>query len=115
MAIYVRNKDLLNEMKFCKDSSLAYPDTLIEMFTLISTKLSQSYSYKVESDRQDCIQGGIMDAFQYWNRFNPQRSTNAFSYVTQIIKNGQFKVFRKLYPYSGKGFMNVSINNIHTL
>ncbi len=117
MAIYVKNKDLRNELIFCRDSSLTHTPELLRMFTLMSQKLSLKFTYKHADDRKDCIQGGIIDAWQYWKSYDPSISENAFSYITQILKNGASKQFRSLYPRSQKGAIHVSLSQgkIHSL
>lgn len=98
MPAYVRNADLYKELIKCKDASITHTEDLLVMFSKMSDKLSYKFRFYREADRKDCIQGGIIDAWSYWGSFDPSVSVNAFAYVTQIIKNGQSKAFRKIYP-----------------
>ena len=113
---YLKNKDLYLEIIRSKDASTCTPE-LMNMFILISEKLSHKFNYKVPIDRQDCIWGGVEDAWKYFWSFDPSTSTNAFAYCSQIIKNGQAKQNRKLYdPYfKDVGYKQVSLNNIYSL
>lgn len=117
MADYVKNKDLYLEICRCQDASLNASPELIKMFTLMSERYSRKFTYKYETDRQDCIQGGIMDCYQYWNRFDRTRTTNAFAYISSIVANGQKKVFRELWPDEVRGVIHISLsnNNIYSL
>lgn len=117
MAVYVRNKDLYNEIVKCKDASCASPE-LIGMFFKISEHLSTKFTYKQSADRDDCIMGGVEDAYKYFWNFDPSKYTNAFSYCTQVIKMGMAKQNRILYaPYFIKdlNYSQVSTNNIFSL
>jgi len=103
MANYVKGIELYNEMIYCQDASLAYTDKLIEMFTLIAERFATKYTYKYPEDRQDCIQQAVVDAYCYWHNFNRHKippkkeGSMAFAYVTQIVKNGFFKSWRKIH------------------
>jgi hypothetical protein len=113
---YLKNKDLYVEIIRSKDASTCTPE-LMDMFILISTKLSTKFDYKASIDREDCIWGGVEDAWKYFWSFDASKSTNAFAYITQIIKNGQSKQNRTLYdPYfKDIGYSQVSLTNIYSL
>lgn len=112
MANYITNKELYNELIFCRDASITHTDKLINMFTIISTKYANGLNFKRNTDRNDVIQGGIIDAFTYWHNWDPSKSSNAFAYITQIIKNGQLKTLKKIYPSK---VIFISLTNIHSL
>ena len=97
MAIYLKGKDLREEMLRCQDASLAYSDKLIEMFTLIAENYSHKYTYKYPEDKDDCKQQAVVDCNMYWHNFNVEKSSNAFAYITQIVKNGYQKAWRKIH------------------
>lgn len=111
---YVNGKDLYNEIIICKDSSIC-SNRLIEMFTLISRRYTRNISYNNEDDLEDIIQGGIIDAVLYFDRFNPSKSKNAFAYITQIIHNGHLKTYRVLYPNRKHSIKKISLNNIWSI
>ena len=115
MAAYVKNKDLREELVKSKAQDELSPVALA-MFMLMAEKFSTKFKYIYPEDREDCISFAVMDCYQYWRGYNPEKSANAFAYVTQIIKNGFAKGWRKLYgnmPKSKK--ISVSHNNIYSL
>ena len=85
--IYVKNKDLLAEFKASKEKGSLNPE-IVGMFYLIIDGISKKMSYKDPADKEDCMAFAMEDLCKYWDRFNPEKSDNAFSYFTQIAKNG---------------------------
>jgi DNA-directed RNA polymerase specialized sigma subunit len=72
--------------------------------------------YKYPEDKQDCIAVAIMDCFLYWRNYNPEKSSNAFAYISQIVKMGMCKSFRKIYgkfPLSKR--VSVNHSKIYTI
>ena len=115
MAIHVKNAELRAELIKSKEEDTLSPEAL-DMFILMAHKFSRKLPYYREEDREDCISFAIMDCYQYWRGYNPEKSANAFAYITQIIKNGMAKGWRKLYgnfPMSSK--ISISHHNIYTL
>ena len=99
---YVRNADLFDEMIRCKtENNGVASDKLAEMFVQIATKLSNGLKYSYEDDRIDCIYTAVADCIAYWNDFDPNKTTNAFAYITSICRNGFAKGWRAL------GYMNL--------
>ena len=115
MAAYVKNKDLREELIKSKEDDILSAEAL-RMFMLMAEKFSTKFRYIYPEDREDCISFAVMDCFQYWRGYKPEKSANAFAYITQIIKNGFAKGWRKLYgnmPKSKK--ISVSQNKIYSL
>ena len=115
MAHYVKNGDLRNEIIKSKAADKLIFEAL-EMFQLMAKKFSTKLTYVYSEDREDCISFAVMDCYQYWRGYNPEKSANAFAYFTQIIKNGFAKGWRKLYgniPKSKK--ISVSSNKIYNI
>lgn len=115
MAHHVKNKDLREELVLSKQKNELTPQAL-DMFILMAKKFSANFTYVYEEDKEDCISFAIMDCYLYWRGYDPEKSANAFAYITQIIKNGFAKGWRKLYgnmPKSKK--ISVSHNNIYSL
>ena len=115
MAAYVKNKDLREALIISKEQDELTPEALA-MFMLMAEKFSTKFKYIYNEDREDCISFAIMDCYQYWRGYKPEKSANAFAYITQIIKNGFAKGWRKLYgnmPKSKK--ISVSHNKIYSL
>jgi DNA-directed RNA polymerase specialized sigma subunit len=115
MGIHVKNSDLRNEIIKSKEKNELTPAAL-DMFILMAKKFSTKLNYIYIEDREDCISFAIMDCFQYWRGYDPEKSQNAFAYFTQIIKNGFAKGWRKIYgnfPKSKK--ISVSNNKIYNI
>ena len=66
------------------------------MFLQIATKLSKMLKYTNDDDRDDCIYHAVSDCISYFNDFNPEKTKNAFAYITSICTNGFAKGWRKL-------------------
>lgn len=58
----------------------------------ISTHYSSKSNFSGYTWRQDMISESVFTCVKYLKNFNPEKSTNAFAYVTQIIKNS-FKLY----------------------
>lgn len=115
MPHHVKNADLRGELIKSKKQDKLTPEA-VDMFILMARKFSLKFNYEYEEDREDCISFAIMDCYQYWRGYNPEISTNAFAYITQIIKNGFAKAWRKLHgnmPMSKK--ISIDSNNIYSL
>jgi DNA-directed RNA polymerase specialized sigma subunit len=114
-APYVKNADLRAELIKSKAQDELTLEA-IKMFMLMAQKFSLRLHYVYEEDKEDCIAFAIMDCYRYWRGYKPEKSDNAFAYVSQIIKNGYAKGWRKLYgrmPLSSK--ISISRNNIYSL
>lgn len=108
MAIYLKNADLLEEIRRSKQQG-KLTDKAVRMFILLANKSSEKLKYKNPDDREDCISSAIEDLLRYWDRFDETKSTNAFAFYTQISKNGFAKGWKKLYnPEIG---VPISISN----
>ena len=107
MTAYVNNKELLEAIIQSKSKGELTPDALFMIDKMIK-KISKIFSYRLEEDREDCQAFAMEDVIRYWDRFDPEKSSNAFSFFTQMIKNGFGKGWRKLYPQ--KAGLKVSIS-----
>ena len=115
MPIHVKNKDLREEIIKSKEQDKLTPIAL-DMLILMAEKFSNKLTYIYVEDKEDCISFAIMDCYQYWRGYDPEKSLNAFAYYTQIIKNGFAKGWRKLYgnmPKSSK--ISISQHTIYNL
>jgi DNA-directed RNA polymerase specialized sigma subunit len=115
MAIIVKNADLRNEIIKSKEKDELTKEAL-DMFILMARKFSKKLNYIYPEDREDCISFAVMDCYQYWRGYDPEKSQNAFAYYTQVIKNGFAKGWRKLYgnmPKSHK--ISISKGNIYNI
>ena len=61
------------------------PNYLGECFLKIATHLSYKPNFVNYMFREDMISDGIENCVQYIHNFDPEKSTNPFSYFTQII------------------------------
>lgn len=92
---YVNNKDFLNalveyKMKVEENKLLDKPKPQVsryigECFIKIATHLSYKPNFINYMFREDMISDGVENCIQYVDNFDPKKSTNAFSYFTQII------------------------------
>jgi len=112
---HVKNKDLREEILKSKEQDELTPKAL-EMLMLMAEKYANKYTYIYPEDRQDCIAFAVIDCYNYWRGYDPDKSPNAFAYYTSVIANGFKKGWRKLYgdfPKSSK--VSLSSNNIYNL
>jgi hypothetical protein len=64
---------------------------------LIANRLITKFNYHNLADKHDCLQEGLLEAFTNWHKFKPDRTTNAFAFFTQLLKNGMMRGHNKLY------------------
>jgi DNA-directed RNA polymerase specialized sigma24 family protein len=88
---YVSNSDLLAEVIKFKDEGKMSED-LGKMLLMISTHYSTKSNFSGYTWKQDMISESVFTCVKYLKNFKPEKSTNAFAYVTQIIKNS-FKLY----------------------
>jgi len=113
--IYVKNKDLYNALcESLKQDELT--EDAINMCMLMNKEIhTKKLRYYNELDRDDCMQGAMMDVIAYWRNFKPEINgikTNAFAYITQILKCGSAKVWKKIHPEKTKHA--IQIDNIYS-
>jgi|TARA_Y100000385_G_C13100780_1_gene644380 hypothetical protein len=107
---YVNNKEFLNELvEYKQEVENSYikqfgsipedkkdrvrywegkpkiPNYLGDCFLKIATHLSYKPNFINYMFREEMISDGIENCIQYVDNFDPRKSTNAFSYFTQII------------------------------
>ena len=104
---YVSNKDLLQEILISKEKG-KLTDYAVKMLMKMANEATKLLKYKYPQDREDVVAFAIMDCVAYWRGFKPEISSNAFSYFTQIIKNGATKGFNKLHPVKDSKMISVS-------
>ncbi len=84
--IYVTPKDLIIEY----DKSIekgAPTDKLIALFTKIAKNFSTTFDSKNKCDMDACINYAVAEAWQKWDKFNPEKSDNIFSFYTTMLSN----------------------------
>lgn len=109
---YLNNKDLLDEIRKSKEQDELTPLAL-EFLMLLADKTSNKLTYTDPKDKEDCIAYAYMDLYRYWRNFDPDKSTNAFAYFTEIAKRGFAKGWNKLHPkkYAGTVSINGSVDS----
>lgn len=110
MSVYVKNSDLLREIIASKEQN-KLTDTAVIYLQKMVKECVRVLRYKASEDKEDCMQFAILDVLQYWNRFDPNKSSNAFSYFTQIIKNGLAKGLKKLFPIKSTKIVRISMTD----
>ena len=92
---YVNNAEMLNAVKLYKAAleearannteDPRIPEYLGECILKIATNLSRKYNFVNYSYRDDMILDGIENCMQCMHSFDPTKSSNPFSYFTQVI------------------------------
>lgn len=90
---YVNNKQLKNEIVKCLDTKIM-SNELTDMVMQICERLSNKYKYTYYVDKEDCISFSFIEVFQYWHKYDPTRSSNAFAFITSIAFKGLNKGFK---------------------
>lgn len=99
---YVNNKEFSEEIIKCKiDGKLS--DFAVSCFIALANRAVNKMYYEDPRDREDCIQSALLDCLKYWKGFDPEISDtpNAFSYFTQICKNGYAKQWKAIHKKTG--------------
>jgi hypothetical protein len=92
---YVNNAEMLESIKKYKANLIEarasekeeprIPEYLGECILKIATRLSHKHNFINYSYRDDMILDGIENCMQCMNSFDPDKSSNPFSYFTQVI------------------------------
>jgi len=91
----VTNKILYREI-ICIQASGILTNEIWEMFLHMAHKIERKFNNRPE-DQLDIIHHSVEIAINNINRFNSDKSENAFAYFTEVIKTGMTFAFRKLY------------------
>lgn len=98
--MYLKNKDFLIEIIKSKDQDRLTTGAQ-NMMILLANKTIKKMRYYNPSDREDCLQTGLLVMFSNWRNFDQTRSSNAFAYFTEIFKRGIAKGWGELYNHKG--------------
>ena len=85
------------------------------MLVLLAERAIRRMPYYNVDDRNDCIQTGLLNMFQNWYKFNPDKSANAFAYFTEIFKRGIAQGFNELYKRKGDPNNETKIYHINSM
>lgn len=108
---YVNNRDFFDAIvdykekcKIADDEGVQRPQIskyIGECITQIAHRLSTKPMFSGYPFRDEMIEDAILNCFQYFDNFNPEKSNNPFAYYTQIIKNSFWRTIKaekkKLY------------------
>jgi DNA-directed RNA polymerase specialized sigma24 family protein len=67
-----------------------------KMLILLAKNVNRKFYYVDPEDRADCLQEALLDVFRFWYNYDENKTTNAFSYFTEIIKRGHAKSWNKI-------------------
>lgn len=109
--MYLNNKDLLIEIMVSQARGRLTKNAQT-MLELLANRAIKKMHYWTEDDKMDCYQSGILDMFSNWYNFNPEKSTNAFAYFTEIFKRGLAKSFNQLYNKRGDPDNSIKVLSI---
>ena len=92
----IDNNELLCELKL-SHSNNAITSNLIKLLYLLCDNilLSRSFSSFSQDEKFDMRQDAIETLLKNWNKFNIDKSENAFGYFTKIIFRSYFKTIKK--------------------
>lgn len=105
---YVLNKELYIELVWCMATGRR-TRKLENMFYTIVSKLSSKFRYSNPDDRMDLIQVANLRLLTFWHKFDGEKSTNAFAYITEIAKRAFVQGWNELYG-SKKGISHFSLS-----
>lgn len=105
----INNADFMREIILSKErGELTQP--AVKYFVKLANHAVRALTYADPRDREDCIQFALLDLLLYWKNFNPEVSTNAFAFFTQITYHGCAKGFKKIHK--AKSVDTVSLNHV---
>lgn len=97
--MYLNNANLLEELKKYKESG-KYSEGLGGMFMQVATNLSNKSNFIGYSWKDEMISEAVLTCIKYSKNFNPEKSKNAFAYITQICYNAFRNYIKKQKKHS---------------
>ena len=107
------DKEYLNAKAFyelvceCLEENTLKP-RLLKAFELLVENIMRKNYYSSIEDKKDCKNGAMLALLKAWKKFDPTKTTNAFSFFTQCVKNGLIVTWNEIHPEKLKN--NVSLN-----
>jgi len=98
--MYLKNKEFTAEIIKSKEQGKLTRDAE-NMLILLANKTIMKMRYYVPQDREDCLQTGLYLLFKNWDQFDPEKSSNAFAYYTEIFKRAIAKGYGELHYLKG--------------
>jgi DNA-directed RNA polymerase specialized sigma subunit len=97
--MYLNNANLLNELINFKKSG-KYSENLGGMFLQVATNLSNKANFIGYTWKDEMISEAVLTCIKYSKNFNPEKSNNAFAYITQICYNAFRNYIKKQNKHS---------------
>ncbi|MFA5025015.1 MAG: hypothetical protein WC503_00710 [Candidatus Shapirobacteria bacterium] len=97
---YVKNKDLLEELKLYKESG-KMSENLGSMIFDIATNLGCSGRFAGYTYREDMVAEALLTCCKYLYNFNTEKTTNAFAYITTICRNAFLMYLKQQHKHAG--------------
>ena len=94
--MYLNNLHLYKEIVISKAMGKLTPAAEKMLIAIGKNAIRKFYYYNPE-DKHDCMQHGMMMMFKFWYNFDEVKSTNPFSYFTEIFKRGAAAGYNELY------------------
>ena len=108
MANYLDRNELRDEIIKSLEQDKLTPRAL-ELLLKMVNECTRVLRYKNIEDKEDCMSEAKFDIIKYWKRFNPDiPNSNAFSFFTQLIKNGLAKGWKKINPIKTMNVVSIS-------
>jgi len=99
--IYLDPKVLFTE--YDKSIELGRPtDKLVILFQKIAKNYATTFNTSNKCDLNACINFGVSEAWQKWNKYDPEKSDNIFSFYTTIISNDMRLHFKEITKGKGR-------------
>jgi len=99
--IYLDPKVLFTE--YDKSIELGRPtDKLVILFQKIAKNYATTFNTSNKCDLNACINFGVSEACQKWNKYDTEKSDNIFSFYTTIISNDMRLHFKEITKGKGR-------------
>lgn len=110
MAEYVKNSILYAEIVKSKEQN-RLTDFSWEMLEKIIRGISRKFVYSDNRDRNDCLAHARFVILTNWHKFDPTRTTNAFSFYTQMAKNAFIASWHEIHPQPPSKMVSLDHDN----
>lgn len=84
---------------------------LLLMFEKIAKGYSSKYRFRNKLDIDACVNYALTEAWLKWDRYDPERSSNIFSFFTSVIKNDINQHYGTIMRYRGHLSIDVLFSN----
>lgn len=106
---YLTSAQLYEEYYKSKETGVA-TNKFIKYFGLIARRYARRYNNLCPQDLDFVVADAVSEAFQKWQKFNPEKSENIFAFYTQMIKNDMTASYNRLRKNS---HLNISIEGLY--